>query len=100
MGYDSDFRDGLDLGGDSTRETVPLPSKFSHVRPEKNRIFSKRAKIVISVKNLKFILWISDDEMDFTVGIVLRNLATTSNFVEFRDRQSWHVFRGIAFRVP
>ena len=26
--------------------------------------------------------------MDFTVGIVLRNLATTSNFVEFRD--SWN----------
>ena len=35
--------------------------------------------------------------MDFTVGIVLRNLATTSNFVEFRriPRQSeFHVFRG------
>ena len=26
--------------------------------------------------------------MDFTVGIVSRNLATTSNFVEFRD--SWN----------
>ena len=27
-------------------------------------------KIVISVKNPKFILWISDNETDFTVGIV------------------------------
>ena len=32
--------------------------------------------------------------MDFTVGIVSRNLATTSNFVEFQDRQNLHVFRG------
>ena len=45
--------------------------------------FLKKGKIVILVKNLKFILWISDDETDFTVGIVSRNLATASNFVEF-----------------
>ena len=32
--------------------------------------------------------------MDFTVGIVSRNLATTSNFVEFRDSRNLHVFRG------
>ena len=32
--------------------------------------------------------------MDFTVGIILRNLATTSNFVEFQDSQNLHVFRG------
>ena len=57
-------------------------------------------KIVISVKNSKFILWISDDETDFTVGIVSRNLASTLNFVEFRDSRNLHVFRGIAFRVP
>ena len=31
--------------------------------------------------------------MDFTVGILLRNLATTSNFVEFRDSQNLHAFR-------
>ena len=31
--------------------------------------------------------------MDFIVGIVLRNLATMSNFVEFRDNQNFHVFR-------
>ena len=32
--------------------------------------------------------------MDFTVGIVSRNLATTSIFVEFRDSRNLHVFRG------
>ena len=57
-------------------------------------------KIVISVKNSKFILWISNDETDFTVGIVSRNLVSTSNFVEFRDSRNLHVFRGIAVRVP
>ena len=30
--------------------------------------------------------------MDFTVGIVSGNLASTSNFVEFRDSRSWHFF--------
>ena len=38
--------------------------------------------------------YISDDEMDFTVEIVSRNLATTSNFFKFRDSQNSHVFRG------
>ena len=32
--------------------------------------------------------------MDFTVRIVLRNLAITSNFVEFRDSRNLHVFQG------
>ena len=32
--------------------------------------------------------------MDFAVGIVSQNLATMSNFVEFRDSQDLHVFRG------
>ena len=49
------------------------------VRPEKFQ-FLEKGKIVISVKNLKFILWISDDKTDFTVGIISRNLASTSNF--------------------
>ena len=31
--------------------------------------------------------------MDFTVGIVSRNLATTSNFVEFRDRRNFMFFK-------
>ena len=30
--------------------------------------------------------------MDFTVGMVSRNLATTSNFVEFRDSQNFMFF--------
>ena len=66
--------------------------------PRKSK-FLKKGKIIISVKNPKFILWISDDEMDFTVGIVWRNLATTSNFVEFRNSRNFHVFRGIEFQV-
>ena len=61
--------------------------------------FWKKGKIVISVKNPKFILYISDDETDFTVGIVSRNLAITSNSVKFRDSQNLHVFRGIEYRV-
>ena len=32
--------------------------------------------------------------MDFTVGIVSRKLATTSNFVKFRDIRNLHVFQG------
>ena len=46
------------------------PNRLGLVRPEKNPNFSKRAKIVISVKKPKFILWISDDQTDFTVGII------------------------------
>ena len=30
--------------------------------------------------------------MDFTVGIVSQNLATTSNFVEFRDSRNFTFF--------
>ena len=30
--------------------------------------------------------------MDFTIGIVSRNLATTLNFVEFRDSRNLQVF--------
>ena len=78
----------------------------SRVRPEKFQFLEKGQKrnfgykIVISVKNPKFILWISDEKTDFTVGIVSRILASTSNFVKFRDSRSCHVFRGIAIRVP
>ena len=51
------------------------PEKFQFLENGKNCNFGY--KIVISVKNPKFILWISDDETDFTVGIVSRNLAST-----------------------
>ena len=37
--------------------------------------------------------------MDFTVGIVSRNLTTTSIFVVFRDSWNLHVFRGNERRV-
>ena len=30
--------------------------------------------------------------MDFTIGIVSRNLASTSNFVEFRDSRNFTFF--------
>ena len=30
--------------------------------------------------------------MDFTIGIVSRNLATTSNFIEFRDSRNFTFF--------
>ena len=35
--------------------------------------------------------------MDFTVGIVSRNLASMSNFVEFRDSWNLHVFQASRF---
>ena len=50
------------------------PEKFQFIEKWQNRNFDY--KIVISVKNLEFILSISDDETDFTVGIVSRNLAS------------------------
>ena len=33
--------------------------------------------------------------MDFIVGIVSRNLATTSNFVEFQDSQNFTFFEAL-----
>ena len=73
------------------------PEKIQFLEKGQNRNFGY--KILILVKNPKFILWISDDETDFAIGIVSRNLASTSNFVESRDSQNLHIFRGIAFRV-
>ena len=34
--------------------------------------------------------------MDFTIGIVSRNLATTSNFVEFRDIRNFTFFETLS----
>ena len=36
--------------------------------------------------------------MDFTVGIVLRNLATMSNFIEFQDNQNFTFFESPSVR--
>ena len=57
--------------------------EFPISRKGQNRNFDY--KIVILVKNPEFILWISDDETDFTIGIISRNLASTLNFVEFQN---------------
>ena len=48
--------------------------------------------MVILVENMEF-FYISDGETNFTVGIVSRNLATTSNFVEFRDNRNFTFFK-------
>ena len=56
-------------------EMAVRPEKFQFLKKWQNCNFDY--KIVISVKNPKFILYISDDEMDCTVGIVSRNLAST-----------------------
>ena len=76
---------------------VVRPEKFQFLEKGQNRNFGY--KIVILVKYSKFILYISDEKTDCTVGIVSQNLASTSNFVEFRDSQNLHVFRGIVVRV-
>ena len=36
--------------------------------------------------------------MDFTVGIVSRNLVTTSNFVEFQDSRNFTFFKATGVR--
>ena len=54
-----------------------------------NPNFIKNSKIVISIRNLEF-FYIPDDEKDFTVGIVSRNLATKSRF---------QVFQGVGCRM-
>ena len=71
------------------------PEKFQFLEKWQNRNFGY--EIVISVKNPKFILYISDDETDCTVGIASRNLASTLNFVEFRDSRSDTFFKALHF---
>ena len=70
------------------------------MKHRENRIFSKNGKIVISIKKNPKFFEISEDETDFTVGIVSRNLANTSNFVKFRDSQKLHIFGGTEYQVP
>ena len=52
----------------------------------------RRCRKVKFGQNLVFFS-ILDDETDFTVGIVLRNLATTLNFVEFKDSRNFTFFK-------
>ena len=60
-------------------------------KTQENSIFIRKDKMVISIENPKF-FYISDDETDCTVESVSRNLATTLNFVEFRDSQKFIFF--------
>ena len=60
-------------------------------KTRENSNFLKKGKIVILAENLEF-LYISDDETDFSVEIVSRNLATTSNFVRFRGGRDFTFF--------
>ena len=59
--------------------------------PKKSR-FLRKCRTVKFGQNPKF-FYISDDKTDFTVGIVSRNLATTSNFVKFRDSRNFTFFK-------
>ena len=56
-----------------------------------NSIFINKGKTVISVENLK-LFYISDDEMNFTVGIILQNLVTQLNFIGFQDSRNFTFF--------
>ena len=75
--------------------TIVRPEKFQFLEKGQNRNFGY--KIVISFKNPKFILYISDDETDFIVRIVSRNLATTSNFIEFETVRIYTFFEASSF---
>ena len=66
------------------RGECETPRKLNFLEKWQNRNFDK---------NPKFFL-ISDDEKDFTVGIVSQNLANTSIFFKFRDSQNLHIFQG------
>ena len=61
-------------------------------KTRENSHFLIKGKMVILIKNPKF-FWILDDETNFTIGIVLRNLATSSNFVEFRGSHNFTFFK-------
>ena len=73
-----EFRDEILLrrGECKTRE------KFQFSQKGQNRNFGKNPKF----------FYISDDETDFSVEIVSRNLATTSNFVGFRGGRDFMFF--------
>ena len=68
----------LSLSGNRIIGTIP---DFI-CKTRKNSNFLRNGKIVISMENLEFFS-ILDGKTDFTIEIVSRNLASTSNFVEF-----------------
>ena len=63
------------IDGTHVKIIVVRPEKFQFL--EKGQYHNFGYEIVILPKNLEFILWILDDETDFTVGIVSRNLVST-----------------------
>ena len=79
-----EFRDEILLRGGECE----TPRKSNFLKKWQNGNFGQNPKFFS----------ISDDETDFTVGIVSRNLATTSNFVEFRDSQNFTFFKAPSVR--
>ena len=61
--------------------------------PEESR-FLRKGRTVKLGQNPEF-FYISDDETNFTVGIVSRNLATTLNFIKFRDSRIFTFFKAL-----
>ena len=64
-----EFRDEILL----RRGERKTPRKYNFLKKEQNGNFGQNPEF----------FYISNDKTDFTVGILSRNLATTSNFVEF-----------------
>ena len=73
------------------RDKILLRGEKCKTRKKKSN-FSRKGKTVISVENPEF-FWFSDDETDFTVGIFLRNLVTSSNLVKFQDSRNFTFFK-------
>ena len=76
---------------DLMRMCVEFWDKRENVKPRKIK-FMRKCRMVKFGQNLNF-FYISDDETNFTVGIISQNLATTLNFVEFRDSQNFMFFK-------
>ena len=68
-----------------------MSCSFINCKTRENSNFLRNSKTVISIKDPEF-FWISDDETDLTVEFVSRNLATTSNFVEFQNSRNFTFF--------
>ena len=76
-------------------ELARLAQKFYLIgKTRENSNFLKMGKMVISIKIRNFSRsWIK--KMDFTVGIVSQNLATTSNLVKLRDSRNFTFFEAL-----
>ena len=72
---------------------IPSTRPVTQCKTREISNFLKNGKMVILVKIQNFFRY-RMTKQTFFVGIVSRNLATPSNFVEFRDNKNLHVFRG------